>query len=807
VTGGRARYVQRRSERRRFAGRDRQIRSLAEAVENGIAGRGEVLAIVGGAGSGKSSLLAPVIDDWTAAGGHGLIGRCRYTTRTQPLAPVKSMLRSFLGLTGEETVEEKRRVCNTALAAYELAEGSEELTEFIANDWDDDEAACPFGDESWELVLSCVESFVHKRLAEMPILYILEDLHHADTLTLRLAMRLTAVDRNQRFLLIATTRPDAQVQPLRDRIDRELVIGNLGLRHSAALVALQYGARDVEDSVAAFLWERTKGNPGQLVELVRFLRDRGLITTQGDLVIVPPPGLSVVEELVPKTMAQFALARLDSLSEIERRVLKISSTIGRTFVLDVLESVAGSGLPKRAVELGISRLLDEGVIKPEIARRPAYRFRDDVTRAATYTSIPKSERRAFHRQIADVLERHSGTDVDRRAVILARHRERAEQLEEAARWYERAILMAASATLDEETRFLVDRWQNVVERLPEQSRPAKKQRGSMAVRKFIAVARHLGPAEALELGRHIASNFWNVMDVHERAAVDLWHGASLLAVREVTKAQARLSRAYETSKDPTVRCEAALYLVKCSGGDRKQEESWLNRATAQLCNRDNLWAEKVELTRACLLAQDGELDEARVVNARVRDSARRRNRLKIAAVATSNLADCDLMSGDVEEALAGFLEARVMARALGTRTDDAVDELNIGVSQLFCGRPEDARTHLEAALKIAREVQHKLVEMEAVVHLGAAIGLTEDLDTGESMCKKGREQAVEAGANFVSNAAGVHLLHLAVVRGDAERVQRYLEECENRESELAPLLANSIDALRSRARTVVQSSK
>lgn len=328
----------------------------------------------------------------------------------------------------------------------------------------------------------------------------------------------------------------------------------------------------------------------------------------------------------------------------------------------------------------------------------------------------------------------------------------------------------------------------------------------MAVRKFIAVARHLGAGEALELGRHIASNFWNDMDTHERALVDLWHGVSLFSAREMTKAQARLARAYETSKDPTVRCEAALYLVKCFNGDRPQEEAWLNRATAQLASRENRWAEKTELTRACLLAADGDLDEARVINARVRDSARRRNRLRIAAVAASNLADCDLMSGDVEEALEGFLEAQIMARALGTRTDDSVHELNLGISQLFCGRPADARPHLEAALKISREIRHKVIEIEAMVHLGAAIGLTEDLETGESLLKKGREAAVKIGASFVDNAAGVHLLHLAIRRGDAERVGRYLEECERIESELVPLLANSIDALRSRAREVVARS-
>jgi tetratricopeptide (TPR) repeat protein len=544
------------------------------------------------------------------------------------------------------------------------------------------------------------------------------------------------------------------------------------------------------------LWERTEGNPGRLIELTNFLRDRGLLRNQAQVVIAPPPGLSLLKEVVPANMAQFALGRLEHLGEIERRLLRIAATIGRSFERDVLARVAES-LDEGDIDIGVVSLIDEGVIAPEASRRPAYRFREEITRAVTYSTIPESERRDYHRRIADVLEKLSDTDVERSAVTLAQHRERAHQLAEAARWYERAIRLVVFAGLDEETRYLIAQWERVVSMLPADQRPKLRTMANMAVRKLVATARHGLASEAVELATSLSDAYGQVLEAHERAVVDLWSGVALLGTGKKSAARRALKSAFDASADNIVRCDAAIYLFKAYGGIEAESSWWLDRAS-ELVKPGSSQALRVDLTRACQLADEGKLDEARIINARVRDEARRKDQLRIAAIAASNLADCDLYSGDVAHALAGFEEAVVMARALGTRSDDAIDQLNLGISHLFNGDADRAVRHLESALAISTEVGHAGTEIEATVHLGLALALSDDIEQGEKLVEAGMERAEPGG--FVHTSGVLHLLHIAILRRDLRLIHERLSAANKLDrASMPPILQRTLRRLMSRA--------
>jgi len=773
ATGRRARYMQRRGASRHLSGRASELDSLADAARVARSGQAQVVGIVGEAGSGKSCILADVIDDWLEQGGIGLIGRCTYVTRTEPLAPVRAMFAGFLGLTGEES--DTSDIVRRGLEGYDLGEGGEALIQFLSSRPTADSGnPRVLDDMAWQQVIGAIERFVRQRVHEAPVLYVVEDLHLADSLTVRLVHRLAQIPRNEKFLFIVTYRSDPSLVELKNRWDRDLELRDLHLRDAADLVATSFGADDVDDEVAGFLWERTGGNPGRLVELSSFLRDRGLLKNHAQTVIAPPPGLALLKEVVPANMAQFALGRLEHLNEIERRLLRIAATIGRSFERDVLAEVAQS-LDQGDIDVGVVSLIDEGVIAPEASRRPSYRFREEITRAVAYSTIPESERRDYHRKIADVLEKLSDADVERSAVTLAQHRERAHQFVDAAIWYERAIRQVVFAGLDEETRYLIAQWQRVVAKIPPAERPKQRTMANMAVRNLVATSRHGLATEAVELSKGIADLYGHDLEAHERAIVDLWTGVALLGVGEYAAARRTLKRAFDEASDSTVRCDAALYLFKAFVSIEAEADWWLDRAK-ELVKPGSTQALRVELSRACQYASRGNLDEARIINARIRDEARRRDQLRIAAVATCNLADCDLNSGDVKHALAGFEESIVMARALGTRSDDAIDQLNIGACHLYAGNADVAVRHLESSLAIAADAGLRAIETESMVHLGLALALTDDIDQGESLVADGRKRA-EPGS-FIDKAALLHLLHIALLRRDLELVRERKVEIE-----------------------------
>lgn len=85
---GEARYVQQRRQPRFVAGRHEEREKLQTWCDEALAGSGRIASIVGEVGIGKSYLLSGLFDRWLSAGGGAVLSRCRYATKSVPLAPV-----------------------------------------------------------------------------------------------------------------------------------------------------------------------------------------------------------------------------------------------------------------------------------------------------------------------------------------------------------------------------------------------------------------------------------------------------------------------------------------------------------------------------------------------------------------------------------------------------------------------------------------------------------------------------------------------------------------------------------------------
>jgi tetratricopeptide (TPR) repeat protein len=375
----------------------------------------------------------------------------------------------------------------------------------------------------------------------------------------------------------------------------------------------------------------------------------------------------------------------------------------------------------------------------------------------------------------------------------------------AIHWLERASRSSAAAMLDPQTVELVTRWYALVDRLRDEEKPPLTTYSQMAVRRFVATARHFGAEDALDQARVIADEYRSVMNQHEKAVCDLWHGAALQSLGQSQSAKARLSRAYESDTYAAVRCDAAIRMSKCLASDKEGAVRWLARAARLVADPDSYWADRVDLARACQAVDDGRLDHARILNAQVRDRAHRAGRIRLAAIATSNLADCDLLCGDVEDARRGFAEARVMSRCLGTRSDAAIDELNLGVAELYAGNADAASTHLGNAVAIASEIGYKAVEVEARVHLGAATAMLGKLEEGQRLCQEAQDLATDASLDFLEPVANLHLLHIAILREDKTEAMGLLRRCQKADPEtLSPLLRDRLSMLRALGRPLLR---
>ncbi len=775
-----AHYVLLRGRRRFLAGRDRELERLSALSEKALKRQSQLVALTGGPGSGKSALLSRVIDDWVARGGIGMVGRCRLSTRGQPLAPILSMFEAYLGLAPGDSDRTRRERLRAGLEPLGLTEEAPELVALLQPVHRPDgapEAAIDLTDaDAREKVLSGILKFLERR-PEDSILYALEDLHLADSLTLDLVGRLSVTAPNRPFLFVCTYRPDSAVAGLRRIVSHEVSLADLPGPHAEALVRHELEAAAVAPALLDFLLKRTGGNPGHLVEIIRFLRERGLAPVKAGLAVVPEGGVALLDEVVPQNAATVALARLDGLGEIERRVVRVASAIGSSFPRELLATAGSPEMDPSLLDWAMESLEHRHLVVPERAAG-GWSFRDEATRAVAYGTLPEPARAEIHRRIADTLEARSSLDPMRDAPVMALHREKAGQLKAAARWYQHAAYGSLKAGLDEEVQRYVERWERCNLRLPDDERVEGRPAAQMHLLRLVAMGRRKQHAEALRLARQLSSQNVEVLEEREKLLLDFWLGCSLAGLGQADRARARLQHVFSHSPDPSLRCEAALRIGQTYewAMDLRQAHRWLDEAE-RLSDGTFYRQTRLALQRQNLRLEPEELGKSRAEYLRLRDASRKHGHFDLAARAANSAAHCALHLCEFEEAEVGFEEALKLDRALGNWMELANELVNLGQAQLWAGHPNPARLTLEKALRYAQEQADSLTVAEATVHLGAAVGLSDDLAEGTAICNSGAQLAVQVGLREAEVAAHLHQLHLALVRKDLEGVRSCLERC------------------------------
>ncbi|MBW2525329.1 MAG: AAA family ATPase [Deltaproteobacteria bacterium] len=804
AASGEAHYLRLRKQQRFCAGRDRESDLLQSIVRRALEGEGQIVGMVGKAGTGKSFLLANVVDEWIEAGGVGIHTRCRFATRSAPLAPFLTIVSTAFGISPNDDEATRRDRIRAALRRFKLGSAPElvALLQPVFRPDGTTEALVDLADpHSRERLMTSIARYVEQRVAQGPLLAIIEDLHQADSMTIELAMRLTSVERRAPFLFIGTYRPDPAVAELRRALDTEIGLENLTFEQATDVIRHEMRADDVDRDVAAFVWQRSEGNPEYLIECIRFLSQRNLLGVQAGVVTSSAATIRLLDEIVPKTPGQMVIARLERLGAVENRLLRMASVIGPRFGRPLLEAVTREEMGSSVVDRGLSVLLAQGFIGTEEEERDDYWFRDEVTRSVAYATIPEADRQTVHRRIANAIERLDASDPAFSPTTLALHRERADQTGEALRWYEVAVRDAMRAGLHREVGPLVDRWQQMRARLDPEQRPADSVGAEMAVFRLVALARSGAAAEVMRQGRRVIQSHWNALEPAQRQVVDFWLGDALISLGRSDIARERLERVFAAAEDPRLRSDAARLIARTYEWAHQPGEAdrWLDRA-GELVGDDPYRRALLDMARANIISQRGELHRATGIYQASLARGRKHGYLDIRAIATNNIAYCAMLERKFAHARLGFDAATRMFHAAGRWSAKANCLANLGQTFLWEGRPDDARPPLEKALGIAIDIGDESVAAEARVHLGAAIALSLDPREGVDVCTEGTEQAARSGDREVEMAGALHLLRLAILQGDPATARVARDRCRALEFPLAmPLFAQTMHELERQA--------
>ena len=198
-----------------FVGRVNELGLLMNRWERVLDGEGQVAIIVGEAGIGKSRLVQR-FHEQIAATPHTWVNTAAVQFfQNTPFYPVVENLRNIIAQSGEESAEQQlaHLAPRLKLAGLNLSEALPLFASLLGLPTPAKYPSSPLSPEQQRrrLLATLVDwSVGHARV--QPLVIVIEDLHWADASTLEIIQLLVEQVATARLLLLATARPEFQVQ-------------------------------------------------------------------------------------------------------------------------------------------------------------------------------------------------------------------------------------------------------------------------------------------------------------------------------------------------------------------------------------------------------------------------------------------------------------------------------------------------------------------------------------------------------------------------------------------------------------------
>ena len=386
-----------------FVGRDAELGLLRQALERAGSGRGQLVALVGEAGVGKSRLVRELVQAPWTRGFTVLEGRPVVYRKSTAWAPVLGWLRAYLDLERDADVETVHAKVAARLAGLER--GQETARPAVLSLFE-----VPVTDPAWAALeppqrrRRTLDALTHLLLLEArraPLLLVLEDLHRIDEETQALLDGLVERLPHARLLVVVTYRPEYQHRWGNQAGYTQLRVEPLGSETAGRLLDALLGPDPALRPLHDLLVRRTDGNPLFLEESVRALAETEVLTGARGAYGLGRP-LAAIQ--VPRTVQAVLAARIDRLSPEGKRLLQCAAVVGRDVPFPVLEAIAD--LDPDALRAGLAQLqgaefLHETHLFPELE----HAFKHTLTQDVAYGTLLQDTRRALHARIVDAIER------------------------------------------------------------------------------------------------------------------------------------------------------------------------------------------------------------------------------------------------------------------------------------------------------------------------------------------------------------------------------------------------------------------
>jgi class 3 adenylate cyclase/tetratricopeptide (TPR) repeat protein len=409
-----------------MVGRDRELDDLTRAFARAAEDRSCLLfTILGVAGEGKTRLVEEFLST-VGESANVVSGRCLPYGEGITYWPVAEAIRMALGVQAFDAPEDVAVRLGDVLAGDEHAAAiAIRLAEILGVR----EGVVAAEEAPW-----AIRRFLEILAAERPLVALWEDIHWAEPAFLDVVDHIVDWSRDAPIMLVCTARPEF----LDTRSDwgggklnaTTLLLRPLDAKASAVLIDNLLGGADLPLEASERLSEAAGGNPLFVEQMLSMMIDDGLLVRQNGAWI-PASDLSSVA--VPPSVAALLAARLERLTDGERRAIECAAVVGKEFFGGAVRDLLPEPLGNDAPDL-IRSLIRKELVRTDRSKVPgeeAFRFRHILIRDAAYQAIPKERRAGMHEAVAAWIGRVGGDRAEEQDEIVGYHLEQAFRYREA----------------------------------------------------------------------------------------------------------------------------------------------------------------------------------------------------------------------------------------------------------------------------------------------------------------------------------------------------------------------------------------
>ena len=447
----------------KFVGRAEQIETLRRKAAQTHAGRGQVVALMGEAGIGKSRIVLEFIHSDAMTGWQVLeAGSVSYGKATAYLPIVDLLTRYFDIHTRDDEARVRDKIAEKLKTLGEERIPAQ-LPFFLAA------LGMVVSDAAWTKLMpierqrgmfDALKRLLIRESQKKPLCLVFEDLHWVDAETHTFLDTLLDSIPGARILMVVDYRPEHRNRWAGRSYFAELRLEPLPATSAGELLDMLLGCESELGPLKQALIDLTEGNPLFLEESVRSLVETGMLTgTPGQRHALG----TLLSGFVPRTIEALLSSRIDRLPAETKEILQCAAVIGDESPLAVLELVAGGAIDEGVRELQAAELLYEKTLFPETV----YSFKHAITREVVYATLTRERKKALHAEAARAVVTVAEGRIEEHVERVANHAQIGDLHDMALEYLERSGTKAYGLYANREAAEYFERAITVLRHLPE----------------------------------------------------------------------------------------------------------------------------------------------------------------------------------------------------------------------------------------------------------------------------------------------------------------------------------------------------